>query len=582
MVRALCLALCFAMGFAFHKYGGNAFHKYVGVSTLAFVRSPAAYIRGRRRDWNSFRMLQYAQDHGGVYFRRYVETGLLPIVIDGKRLSDSYPVPKFGGAITVVNTTVIVLDRLGGLYRYDLTAGSFESLRTPPLPNGLEAYLLQRPRAGSRINLADANASGEFRTHGITFLSDRKELAVAYDKFDATLGKLRTAVSVIPIDVTTLAATGAWQQIFISDAYAPGGGAVSGGRLAYRGDGKLYLTLGDHFTTEPKVSQDPNTTFGKIIEIDITANQWRVFTMGHRNPQGLIFLKSGQLLSTEHGPRGGDELNVITEGSNYGWPNVTLGTEYDTYDWNVGSSLVGSHTGYTAPLFAWVPGIAPTQLIEINNFHPRWDGDLLVASLKASSLYRLRLEAGRVLYSEPIWIGQRIRDLAQTKDGTIVLWTDDTQLLFVTVDTDRLAQKRRAPDVVSTATEDHCMYCHHFGSTNPSDPAPSLSNLLNRRIASDAFRYSPGFRGKEGTWTEALLVEFLSDPAKFANGTNMPSLGLDPEQIKDIVDTLVRASASPPAPAATRPKPHFKPSEVSALDENSKGATPVGRDPGRR
>lgn len=553
IVSALILALCFAMGFAFHKYGSETFHKYVHVSTLDFLR---AHLRGQSResghlrDWNSFKTLQYTQDHDSVYLRRYVQTGLLSIVIDGKRLSDSYPVPKLGGAIAVVDRTVIILDRLGGLYRYDLTTGSFEPLRTPPLPNNLEAYVEHG---------ANASPSKEFRAHGITFLPDRKELAVAYDKFDATLGTSRTAVSVIPIDVTTFAATGAWQQIFISDAYAAGLAETSGGRMAYRGDGKLYLTLGEHCIAECRWSQsgagaqDPNTTFGKIIEIDISANKWRVFTKGHRNQQGLTFLKSGQLVSTEHGPRGGDELNVITEGSNYGWPNVTLGTTYRSYDWNGGSALVGSHTGYTAPLFAWVPSIAVSQLIEVNNFDPRWDGDLLVGSLKASSLYRLRLEAGRVLYSEPIWIGQRIRDLAQIRDGTIVLWTDDTQLLFIRVDTDQLAQKPTLTNLVRDEKLLHnCLACHHFGLTNPSDPAPSLSNLLNRRIASDAFRYSPGLRAKEGTWTEARLVEFLSDPAKFANGTNMPNPELDREAIKDIVNALVQVSASSSAPGASQ------------------------------
>src|SRR5262249_39868692 len=196
-------------------------------------------------------------------------------------------------------------------------------------------------------------------------------------------------------------------------------------------------------------------------------------------------------------------LNVITEGSNYGWPDVTLGTDYTSYEWDVGSSLVGSHTGYAAPLFAWIPSIAVSQLIQVDNFHSRWNGDLLVGSLKASSLYRLRLETDRVVYSEPIWIGQRIRDIVQTAEGVIVLWTDDTQLLFITVDKDQLATKRRVPDVVSDAVVDaHCLACHHFGPTSPEDRAPTLSNLLNRPIASDSFRYSVGLRAKQGTWTK--------------------------------------------------------------------------------
>jgi hypothetical protein len=111
------------------------------------------------------------------------------------------------------------------------------------LPNNLEAFLLNRP-----VNLAVA-PNDQFRAHDVAFLPDRRELAVAYDKVDTSLGKLRTAVSVIPIDVATLAATGAWQELFTSDPYSYGQGITSaGGRMAYRGDGKLYLTLGDHYT----------------------------------------------------------------------------------------------------------------------------------------------------------------------------------------------------------------------------------------------------------------------------------------------------------------------------------------------
>jgi len=532
------------MGFALDRaIVKGAFRKYFGVDAATLIKSPLAWWRVEQRGWDSFKTLQYTQDHGGVHLHRYLETQLLPLNVDGTRLSDAYPVPKMGGAITVVGTTVLILDRLGGLYRYDLTTRSFGMLEgIPPLPNNLEGFLVHRP--GPPVNLAEA-PNDEFRARALTFLSDRRELAVAHDKFDEAVGKIRTVVSLIPFDPTTLTATGTWQEIFVGDAFDYGPGAnLGGGRLAYRGDGKLYLTLGDRGITDPKVSEDPSTTFGKIIEIDLTTNKSHLFTKGHRNPLGLTFLKSGQLLSTENGAYGGDELNVITEGSDYGAPNVTLGTDYNSYDWPARTSPVGRHEGYIAPLFAWVPSIAPAQLIEVNNFSSRWDGDLLIGTLKASSLYRLRLEDGRVLYSERIWIGQRIRDLAQTSDGTIVLWTDDTQLLLVTVDQDQLALKRRTPNVIGIMVNEVCLSCHHFGPTSPADLGPSLSNLLNRPIASDTFAYSSALRAKQnlGRWTPALLSEFLSDTFKFAPGTIMVPFQLNAAEINDIVDVLVRAS----------------------------------------
>jgi len=562
-ILVVCVTICVALSFA----AGTVFNKYVGFKTaLVFARAPAAGLRILRRDWNSSQQLQYRLDQGDVYLPHYVETGLLPLVINKKRLSDSYPVAKFGGAITIVGATVVIMDRLGSLYRYDLTTGSFGKLQLPRLPNNLEAYLRERRSLGGveQVNLAGAEAQMEFRAHDIAFLSDRNELAALYDRFDETLGKLRTAISVIPIDVATLAATGDWQTKFTSEPYAPGMAAFSGGRMAYRGKDKLYLALGDHAIYDPPVAQDLNTAFGKIVELDLLSKEWRQISMGHRNPQGLTLIKSGQLIATENGPRGGDGLDIITEGSNYGWPNVSLGAGYDSYDLSkfggdgrtyTGASPVGRITDYTTPVFAWLPSVAPTQLIQIENFNPRWDGDLLIGSMKGMSLYRIRLEADRVLYSEPIWIGQRIRDLSQTEDGTIVLWTDDAQLLFVSVDTDKLDHKQLGSAFLGDIQTAGCLGCHHFGPTHPGDSAPTLSNLLNRPIASDLFPYSTGLRARQGTWTKALLLQFLTDPTKFASGTVMPSmrmLGLDQEQIENIVDTLARASQSPSAELAPR------------------------------
>lgn len=185
-----------------------------------------------------------------------------------------------------------------------------------------------------------------------------------------------------------------------------------------------------------------------------------------------------------------------------------------------------------------MPSIAVSNLIEIQGFDSRWEGDILVGSLKALSLFRLRLDGAKVLYSEPIWIGQRIRDLTELKDGTIALWTDDAQLLFVSVDRDQLSENVRPASQFSEILNGACMYCHHFGITTEADPAPSLTGVLSRKIASDNFRYSAGLRNLDGSWSDEKLKRFLVAPDEFANGTSMPNLNLDPHSIDEIVRDL--------------------------------------------
>jgi cytochrome c2 len=118
----------------------------------------------------------------------------------------------------------------------------------------------------------------------------------------------------------------------------------------------------------------------------------------------------------------------------------------------------------------------------------------------------------------------------------------------MSVDNDQLALERRTPNMIGSAlVNDNCLGCHHFGPTDPTQFAPSLSNLLNRPIATDTFSYSPALRAKQGlgNWTPALLTEFLTDPFRFASGTNVLPLNLRPDDIQDIVETLVRASRGP-------------------------------------
>jgi len=475
---------------------------------------------------------QYSSDSEGLSLERDVDSALLPLKIKGVRLSEQYAIPKEGGAIAAVGRALVVMDRLGNFYSYRPGKG-VEKLPFPSLPNNITEYAGQ-----SDAKIDERN----FRAHYVKYSPALKLLVVSHELFDTATGATRMAVSVIGVDEASLSATGSWETIYRSDAEPEEPNDISGGALAFAGGDKIYLTVGDYFQAGYLV-QDPATSFGKIFEIDIATHEVRKLTTGHRNPQGLTVTKDGHLLSTEQGPAGGDELNDIVEGSNYGWPKVTLGTEYGTYDWHH-NAAPGRHEGYKKPIFAWLPSVAVASLIQVDRFHPSWDGDLLAGSLKARTLYRLRLDGLRVLYSEPIYIGQRIRDVAQTSDGTIALWTDDTQLLFLSVDRPKLAGNMRFSEVHDTLRY-ACMLCHHFGPTGPTDAAPSLSNLLNRRIASDNFRYSAALRSKgDGFWTEENLRKFLTDTSKFASGTTMVPERLSPDEIDEVIHDLAREQSA--------------------------------------
>lgn len=461
---------------------------------------------------------------------RNIESALLPLKVRGLRVSDHFPVAKAAGGITAIGGSVVVLDRLGHLFLSAPDGTHLDRLEFPALPNNIADYL---KTPGAVID------EKRFRAYDVEYLPSSKMLAVSHEYFDRELRKTRMAVSVVTIDAMAIRPTAPWKTIFLSDPEPDGSNEESGGRLAVGPSDKLYLTIGSYFADTAKVSQDPASSFGKIIEINIGGGSHKVVSLGHRNPQGLTVTRNGALFATEHGPKGGDELNLITEGSNYGWPNVSLGTAYEGYDSEYQVNA-GEHTSYQSPVFAWVPSIGPSNLIEVRGFDKRWDGDLLVASLKANSLFRMRLEGTRVVYAEPIPLGQRIRDILQLRDGTIVLWTDDTQLLFVSVDRERLAGNVRLTRKVNESLHAACMYCHHFGPTTPADFAPTLSNIFSRKIGSDNFHYSEALRSKEGRWTDKSLKEFLSNPANFANGTAMPPLNINPETIKEIVEVLVQ------------------------------------------
>jgi len=183
--------------------------------------------------------------------------------------------------------------------------------------------------------------------------------------------------------------------------------------------------------------------FGSVISVNLKTNRSSKISVGHRGPQGIEFDDAKNIIyETEHGPRGGDELNIIKNNKDYGWPFVTLGREYfsefTTVDSGFGKAVkTNTHKGYTEPLFSWVPSIAPSQLQLVrknSDFFKYWPNDLLISTLKDKSIRRLRLSenGSKVIYDEKIYIGERIRDIEPLDKGFIIS-TDSGLLAYLAV-----------------------------------------------------------------------------------------------------------------------------------------------------
>ncbi|HNP34933.1 MAG TPA: PQQ-dependent sugar dehydrogenase [Woeseiaceae bacterium] len=217
--------------------------------------------------------------------------------------------------------------------------------------------------------------------------------------------------------------------------------AHMGSRISFDRRGYLYFSIGDYFFSisnykpgdigNPNDAQNLQLPNGKIHRVipdgsipadnpftDLTGVAPSVFSYGHRNPQGLAFHPvSGELWSTEHGPMGGDELNVIRKGANYGWPLVTYGLNHDGSRF----SELTAKEGTEQPIRYWTPSIG-VSAIEFyrGGMFPEWNNNLLVASLKAKTLQRLVIEDETVVHSELLFAHfGRVRDLTVDEDGAI-------------------------------------------------------------------------------------------------------------------------------------------------------------------
>jgi aldose sugar dehydrogenase len=212
-----------------------------------------------------------------------------------------------------------------------------------------------------------------------------------------------------------------------------------GSRIAFGRDGKLYVTTGDRFDRPNRLKvQQLDNHYGKVMRINPDGSipkdnpfvnkegaKPEIWSLGHRNLQSAAFDAKGQLWTVEHGAKGGDELNLIKKGENYGWSIVTFGEEYS------GQAIPNSQTeraGYVDPIYYWDPVIAPSGMqVYTGSAIPEWKGNIFVGGLVSKRLVRLIIKDNKVVGEEHLLTdrGKRIRDVKQGNDGFLYLVTDE-------------------------------------------------------------------------------------------------------------------------------------------------------------
>lgn len=223
------------------------------------------------------------------------------------------------------------------------------------------------------------------------------------------------------------------RDLFLQSPASPTA-AHYGSRILPDGD-LLWITTGEHFTPrERQFAQDIAKTYGKVIRLmadgsapadnPFPKDGPQVWSYGHRNLQGAALRPgTGQLWTLEHGPRGGDELNRIEKGGNYGWPVVSYGENYDGSPVGAGRAHA---KGMIEPVYYWDPVIAPSGFTFYDGkMFPEWQGNALIASLTPGGLVRLVLKGDRVTGEERFFADRaRVRDVAVDHDGAVLILTD--------------------------------------------------------------------------------------------------------------------------------------------------------------
>lgn len=367
-------------------------------------------------------------------------------------LSTFYAIERFSGELFFIRLTSpgYVTTSLGNV---------FKLLGLPSNPASADdGYKIDK--AGNRLSSANTIYATAF---DIDYAFGRLYLSLTSPSVDQTCTAL-SLFSFVAIDAGEIDSDSA-SMIFrtpcILDKMNP---TMWGGRIAHSED-KIFLSIGEQrydpsgFPKSDVVSVSEigikDSVFGKVVEFGPTGENFRVFAYGLRNAQGLFFSRDDQeLFESEHGPFGGDEVNILQDGENYGWPFRTFGKPYGIENGNdrdinrsvnPASSIdfelakfgarSGDDSGFKTPIMSWInsasSGIGAGQLVKVqkeSQFRD-WHGDILVAHMRDFSLRRLVLRENSVVLDERIQLGFRVRDFILTNHGYLILSTDEGALL---------------------------------------------------------------------------------------------------------------------------------------------------------
>ena len=312
-------------------------------------------------------------------------------------------------------------------------------------PGGTVAYLDGRVPMNSTAVRGHPNHSDfrfdRFRVADVLLKrrsATRWDVFITHHYFTGKCVRFRLSSTTILREGGRFTLSPSWRTVFDADPCLPfryKGGRRAGGRMLMDGADHLLVVIGDH--DDLATPQDPYSHLGKLVRIHIETGDTETLASGLRNPQGFARDEDGNLWETEHGPRGGDELNLLQPGGNYGWPVVSYGLWSRRIYWPRARAFP-RHDGFARPVFAWIPSIGISSIVvNDESWFPDWKDDLLIGSLSGMggssglSLFRVRRNGTDVQYVERIEVGYRIRDLAQMPDGRIALLSDDGRVHFL-------------------------------------------------------------------------------------------------------------------------------------------------------